>query len=84
MRIYEGYRVWHGLCYMDDALMAPVDTNHFDGYLQDIQLPGLNRNGWHDAGDYDLRVESQASEVWILSQAYEALFCFRCSSFSFQ
>ena len=81
MRINEGYRVWHGLCHMDDALMAPVDTNHFDGYKQGSstltkykpldQVPGLNRGGWHDAGDYDLRVESQAGEVWILSQAYE-------------
>ncbi|MBA4408252.1 MAG: glycoside hydrolase [Odoribacter sp.] len=81
MRINEGYRVWHGLCHMDDALMAPVDTNHFDGYVQGPstltkfrpldQVPGLNRGGWHDAGDYDLRVESQSGEVWILSQAYE-------------
>jgi hypothetical protein len=81
MRINEGYRVWHGLCHMDDALMAPIDTNHFDGYAQGHstltkfkpldQVPGLNRGGWHDAGDYDLRVESQAGEVWILSQAYE-------------
>jgi hypothetical protein len=81
MRVNEGYRVWHGLCHMDDALMAPVDTNHFDGYLQGHstltkykpleQVSGLNRGGWHDAGDYDLRVESQAGEVWILSQAYE-------------
>jgi hypothetical protein len=81
MRINEGYRVWHGLCHMDDALMAPVDTNHFDGYIQGHstltkfkpldQVPGLNRGGWHDAGDYDLRVESQAGEVWILSQAVE-------------
>jgi hypothetical protein len=81
MRVNEGYRVWHGLCHMDDALMAPLDTNHFDGYAQGHstltkfkpldQVSGLNRGGWHDAGDYDLRVESQAGEVWILSQAYE-------------
>lgn len=81
MRINEGYRVWHGLCHMDDALMAPVDSNHFDGYIQGPstltkfksleQVPGLNRGGWHDAGDYDLRVESQAGTVWVLSQAYE-------------
>jgi hypothetical protein len=81
MRINEGYRVWHGLCHMDDALMAPVDTNHFDGYVQGSstltkfkpldQVAGLNRGGWHDAGDYDLRVESQAGTVWVLSQAYE-------------
>jgi len=66
---------------MDDALMAPVDTNHFDGYAQGHstltkyksleQVPGLDRGGWHDAGDYDLRVESQAGTVWVLSQAYE-------------
>jgi endoglucanase len=82
MRINEKYRVWHGLCHMDDALMAPVDTNHFDGYKQGSStltdyksgehIPGLNIGGWHDAGDYDLRVESQSGEVYILTQTYEA------------
>jgi endoglucanase len=81
MRINEGYRVWHDLCHMDDALMAPVDTNHFDGYVQGPstltefepydQVPGLNIGGWHDAGDYDLRVESQSGTVWTLALAYE-------------
>ncbi len=81
MRINEGYRVWHDLCHMDDALMAPLDTNHFDGYLQGPstltkyapgqQVPGLHTGGWHDAGDYDLRVESQAGTVWVLTMAYE-------------
>ncbi len=81
MRINEGYRVWHDLCHMDDALMAPVDTNHFDGYIQGPstltkykpyeQVPGLNVGGWHDAGDYDLRIESQAGSVWTLALAYE-------------
>ena len=81
MRVNEGYRVWHDLCHMDDALMAPVDTNHFDGYIQgpstltDFEpgehVPGLNIGGWHDAGDYDLRVESQAGTVWVLTMAYE-------------
>ncbi len=33
MRVNEKYRVWHGLCHHDDALMAPVNSNHFDGYL---------------------------------------------------
>ncbi len=82
MRINEKYRVWHDLCHMDDALMAPTDINHFDGYLQGPStltkfksgehVPGLNTGGWHDAGDYDLRVESQSGEVYILAQAYEA------------
>jgi endoglucanase len=81
MKIYEKYRVWHGLCHMDDALMAPVDHNHFDGYRQGSStltkykpgdsVPELNKGGWHDAGDYDLRVESQSGEIYILSLAHE-------------
>jgi endoglucanase len=82
MRVNEKYRVWHGLCHMDDARMAPTDYNHFDGYIQGSStltdfksgdhVPGLNIGGWHDAGDYDLRVESQSGEVYILIMAYEA------------
>jgi endoglucanase len=81
MRVNEKYRVWHGLCHMDDARMAPVDYNHFDGYSQGKStltrfnpgddVPGLNTGGWHDAGDYDLRVESQSGEAYILTMAYE-------------
>ena len=82
MRVNEKYRVWHGLCHMDDARMAEVNHNHFDGYIQgestltDFKsgdhVPGLNVGGWHDAGDYDLRVESQSGEVYILTEIYEA------------
>ncbi len=81
MRVNDRYKVWHGLCHMDDARMAPINTNHFDGYLQGAEtfttfksgehVPGINSGGWHDAGDYDLRVESQASTVHGLSQIYE-------------
>jgi hypothetical protein len=81
MRINDRYKVWHGLCHMDDALMAPVHHNHFDGYEQGgstltsfapgEHIPGVNIGGWHDAGDYDLRVESQAATVYRLALAYE-------------
>jgi hypothetical protein len=81
MRVNENYRVWHGLCHMDDALMAPANHNHFDGYYQHKStltkynsgdhVPGLNIGGWHDAGDDDLRIESQAETVYKLSLAYE-------------
>jgi hypothetical protein len=81
MRINDRYRVWHGLCHLDDARMAPLNHNHFDGYRQGPEtlttfqpgqpVPGLNRGGWHDAGDYDLRVESQAGTVHGLALAYE-------------
>ncbi len=81
MTVKDRYKTWHGLCHMDDALMAPINTVHFDGYYQgestltkfksDDHVPGLNIGGWHDAGDYDLRVESQAGTVYKLALAYE-------------
>ena len=81
MRVEEQYRVWHGVCHLDDARMAPISHNHFDGYIQGPStltkyksgdtVPGLNVGGWHDAGDDDFRIESQADEVTILASAYE-------------
>ncbi len=82
MRVNEKYRVWHGRCHLDDARMAPVRWNHFDGYRQGTEtltrfspgdcVPGLSCGGWHDAGDFDLRVESQSGEAFLLALAYEA------------
>ena len=79
MRVSEKYRIWHDACHMDDALMAKVG-NHIDGYNQlpglskykeGEKVPDVNVGGWHDAGDFDLRVESQAGESYILALAYE-------------
>lgn len=79
MRVSEKYRIWHDACHMDDALMAQMG-NHIDGYVQQPGLskyaegekvPGVNIGGWHDAGDFDLRIESQAGEAYILALAYE-------------
>jgi hypothetical protein len=81
MRVEDRYKVWHGLCHMDDALMSPINHNHFDGYIQGVStlanyksgqhVPELNIGGWHDAGDYDLRIESQAETIYKLALAYE-------------
>ncbi len=81
MLVKEKYRTWHGLDHEDDVRMAPVNFNHFDGYLQGgstltkyqpgDHVPGLNAGGWHDAGDYDLRVESQMGTVWLLAKMVE-------------
>lgn len=82
MRVNEKYRVWHDFCHLDDARMAPVNFNHIDGYSQGAStltkynsgdvVPEINIGGWHDAGDFDLRVESQAGETYILALAYES------------
>jgi hypothetical protein len=81
MRVNDHYRVWHGLSHIDDALMAPVNHNHFDDYVQGPStltrfqpgdhVPGLDRGGWFDAGDHDLRIESQADTVHGLALAWE-------------
>ena len=83
MRVNDKYHVWHGACHLDDALMAPLNVRHFDGYNNEAEtstlsqfkplehVPGLNIGGWHDAGDYDIRVESQAQTVMALAYAYE-------------
>jgi endoglucanase len=81
MRVNDHYRVWHGLSHMDDALMAPINHNHFDGYVQGPStltrfkpgehVPGLDSGGWFDAGDHDLRIESQIDTVHGLALAWE-------------
>lgn len=79
MRVNEKYRVWHDACHMDDASMA-YNENGIDGYNQEPGLSkynegevvsGLAIGGWHDAGDFDLRIESQIGESYILSMIFE-------------
>ena len=80
MLVKEKYRTWHGLDHQDDARMAQIG-DHFDGYDQGPdtltkykpgdRVPDLNSGGWHDAGDYDLRVESQMGTVWLLAKMVE-------------
>ncbi len=81
MEVRDRFRIWHGLCHMDDALQAPPGTEHFDGYRQAAatetrykayeHIPGLTSGGWHDAGDYDIATGSQATTVSTLSMVYE-------------
>lgn len=76
VEVREGTRVWHGACHLDDALQAPPSHTHFDLYQQGQldtpfapfeHIPGLDRGGWHDAGDYDLAAGSQAMTTFILA-----------------
>ncbi len=82
MRIRDRSRVWHGACHLDDARQAPLLTTLPDGYRTyaatetqfkpDAPIPGLNRGGWHDAGDNDLAAGSQAQTTLFLALAGEA------------
>lgn len=81
MRIRDRSRVWHGACHLDDALQAPLSIEHTDGYRSYPEtetkykpltpVPGLNRGGWHDAGDNDLAAGSQAATTLYLALAAE-------------
>lgn len=82
MLVRETYRVWHGVCHLDDALQAPVNHEHFDLYAQGPttdtpykpgeHIPGLNIGGWFDAGDYDIRTQTQYAVLLDLVHAWEA------------
>jgi endoglucanase len=81
IKVRENYRVWHGVSHMDDARQAPVNYTHFDGYAMPAvsdspfaageHIPGLNIGGWYDAGDYDIRTETQARVITELALARE-------------
>lgn len=81
MTINESYRIWHGASHLDDALQAPVNIEHFDLYAQGPttdtkfkpgeHIPGLNIGGWYDAGDYDIRTQTQYDVVNTLVTAWE-------------
>lgn len=82
IKVRENYRVWHGVSHMDDARQAPVNHTHFDGYAMPAvsdspfaageHIPGLNIGGWYDAGDFDIRTQTQATVITDLVLAREA------------
>ncbi len=79
--VREGYRLWHGISHLDDARQAPPNTQHFDGawmgantdspFQPGQHIPGLNVGAWYDAGDYDIRAESQYAVIEDLALAYK-------------
>ncbi len=82
MFVREAHRVWHGASHLDDALQAPVSHEHFDLYAQGPttdtpyqpgeHIPGLNIGGWFDAGDFDIRTQTQYATVLDLVHTWEA------------
>ncbi len=81
MYVNEGYRVWHGDAHRDDARHAPVNHEHIDLYAQGPttdtrykpgeHIPGLAVGGWFDAGDYDIRTQSQYQVIRSLVDSWE-------------
>ena len=81
MEVNEAYRVWHGAPFLDDALQAPVNWRHFDGYSMGAstqtkykpyeRIPGLAVGGWFDAGDFDIQTGSHCDAVLSLVDTWE-------------
>ncbi|MBP8976175.1 MAG: glycoside hydrolase family 9 protein [Bacteroidetes bacterium] len=81
MFVNEAYRVWHGEPYRDDALQAPVNHIHFDGYRMGPttetkykpleRIPGLNIGGWFDAGDFDIQTGSHCAAILSFVETWE-------------
>lgn len=80
--VRDAYRLWHGIAHVTDALQAPPNQKHFDGYWMGPStqspykpgqhIPGLNVGGWFDAGDFDNDAFGQYGTIQNLALAYEA------------
>ncbi|MDZ7723887.1 MAG: glycoside hydrolase family 9 protein [candidate division KSB1 bacterium] len=81
MKVNEAYRTWHGVPFLDDALQAPVNHQHFDGYSMGPttgtkykpleRIPGLAVGGWFDAGDFDIQTGSHCGAILSLVDTWE-------------
>jgi endoglucanase len=79
--VRDAYRLWHGIPHLTDALQAPPNTSHFDGYWMGSNtespykpgehIPGLAVGGWFDAGDFDDDAFGQYGTIQNLALAYE-------------
>ena len=79
--VNEAYRVWHGEPFKEGYLQAPPNTDHFDLHRQgpttDTKykalelIPGLNKGGFFDAGDFDIETGSNIGVVQNLVQIWE-------------
>jgi hypothetical protein len=81
MLVREAYRIWHGVPFRDDALQAPVNIRHFDGYWMDStthtkykpleHIPGLDVGGWFDAGDFDIETAHHCTTIMSFVESWE-------------
>ena len=82
VEVNEAYRVWHGAPFLDDCLQAPINHQHFDGYVQGPttdtkyksleRIPGMAVGGWFDAGDFDIQTGSHNSVISSFVDTWES------------
>lgn len=91
MLVREAYRIWHGAAFLDDALQAPVNIRHFDGYWMDStthtkykpleHIPGLDVGGWFDAGDFDIETAHHCTAIVSFVDTWETFNLMRDETF---
>lgn len=79
--VKDGYRVWHGVPFLDDARQAPPNLELMDNkkmgpstdtrYKPGEHIPGLNVGGWFDAGDFDIEENSQCQAISYLADTWQ-------------
>ncbi len=79
--VKDGYRVWHGVPFLDDARQAPPNLQLMDNkrmgpstdthYKPGEHISGLNVGGWFDAGDFDVEENSQCEAISALADTWE-------------
>jgi len=79
--VKDGYRVWHGVPFLDDARQAPPNLQLMDNksmgpktdtkYKPGEHINGLNVGGWFDAGDFDIEENSQCQAISALAATWE-------------
>lgn len=81
IRVKDGYRVWHGVSFLDDARQMPPNLQLMDNkkmgpvtgtrYKPGEHIDGLNVGGWFDAGDFDVEEASQCETISSLADTWE-------------
>jgi len=78
--VKDGYRVWHGAPFLDDARQAPPNLELMDNkrmgprtdtrYEPGERINGLDVGGWFDAGDFDIEEGSQCQAISYLAATW--------------
>jgi hypothetical protein len=80
MTVREGYKIWTLESHKDDAVMAPLNVQLYEGWKMDAatdssysayqHINGLNKGGWFDSGDFNLNTDKNLSVISDLALAF--------------
>ena len=81
MTVREGYKIWSLDAHRDDALLAPLNVQLYEGWKMDSEtdsgfsplqhINGLNVGGWTNSGNFNLKTEDNLSVIQDLALAFD-------------